>query len=200
MKIEECLKGNKIIPVVVPKSVEQAATVLEGLYRGGIRVAEVCFRTQYAEETIQLAVRKYPDMIVGAGTVIDGVQCVSAIRAGAQFVVSPGISEEAALVCMQNEIPYLPGVATATEIIRAISLGLHTVKFFPAEELGGIKSLKALAAAFPQISFVPTGGISEKNFLQYLSFDHVIACGGSWMTKGNAQEIETISRRVVSLI
>lgn len=200
MNIQECLHANKIVPVVVLKDLEGAERVLGGLYRGGIRVAEICFRTDCAEDAIRYAVKKYPKMIVGAGTVIDGVQCMRAIHAGAKFVVSPGISEEAALVCMQNGVPYLPGVATATEIIKAISLGVETVKFFPAEENGGIRALKALAAAFPQMTFVPTGGINENNLKEYLGYDKVIACGGSWMTKGSEEEVEEKARRAVELI
>lgn len=200
MTIRECLKGNKIVPVVVLQKLEDAERVLGGLYRGGIRVAEICFRTDCAEAAIRYAVKKYPKMIVGAGTVIDGVQCSQAIHAGAKFVVSPGISEEAALVCMQNSVPYLPGVATATEIIKAIALGIETVKFFPAEENGGLKALKALSAAFPQMTFVPTGGINECNIKEYLGYDKVIACGGSWMTKGSEEEIEENARRAVELV
>ena len=163
-------------------------------------MAEICFRTDCAEEAIRLAAKKFPQMMVGAGTIIGGEQCTRALSAGAKFIVSPGISEEAGFLCMQRRIPYLPGVATASEIIKGISLGYDTLKFFPAENCGGLKTVKALSAAFPQIRFVPTGGIGEKNIRDYLAFEKVFACGGSWMMKGTAQEIEEKARRAAAIV
>lgn len=198
-RIADKFRKYRLVPVVVVNSVQEAETVLGGLCDGGLAIAEICFRTPCAEEVLRFAVKNFPKMLIGAGTVINGEQCIRAIQAGAKFIVSPGISEEAALICMQKAIPYLPGVVTSTEIIKAISLEIPTVKFFPAENVGGLKGLKAVAAAFPQMTFVPTGGINQDNLAAYLSFDKVIACGGSWMTKGTREEIARKTRLAVTL-
>ena len=195
--LQEFFQGYKLIPVVTIPKLEDAEPMLSGLVEGGLPVAEICFRTDCAEDAIKLAVNKYPDMLVGAGTVISAEQCIRAIHAGAKFIVSPGLSEEVALVCLQKEIPYLPGVVTPTEIIKAIALGLTAVKFFPAESFGGLKTIKALSAAFPQLTFLPTGGINENNILDYLAFPKIIACGGSWIMKG---DIAANCRAVLSKI
>ena len=200
MSTEEIFKGYKLIPVVTIQNISEAEGVFGALADGGLPVAEVCFRTECAEAAIRLAASKFPGMLIGAGTVINAEQCVRAVNAGAKFIVSPGISEEVGFLCMQRRIPYLPGVATATEIIKAISLGYTTLKFFPAENIGGLKALKALAAAFPQMRFIPTGGICEENVCEYLSFDKVIACGGSWMVKGTPKEIEEKTARAILLL
>lgn len=200
MSTEELFKEYPIIPVVTIQKLSDAEGIFGALVRGGLPVAEICFRTDCAEDAIKLAVNKFPDILVGAGTVINAEQCVRAINAGAKFIVSPGISEEVGFLCLQRRTPYLPGVATATEIIKAISLGYTTLKFFPAENIGGVKALKALSAAFPQMRFIPTGGISEKNVCEYLAFEKVIACGGSWMVKGTPEEIEGTTRRAVLLV
>ncbi len=185
MNLIEQFKAYKLIPVVTIPKIEDAEKMLSGLVEGGLPVAEICFRTDCAEDAIKLAVQMYPQMLVGAGTVINGEQCERAIRAGAKFIVSPGLSEEVAAVCKKHGIFYLPGVVTATEIVRALSLGLTTVKFFPAENYGGLKTIKALSAAFPQLSFVPTGGVNESNLSDYLAFSKIVACGGSWIMKGD---------------
>lgn len=185
MNLIEQFKAYKLIPVVTIPKMEDAGKMLAGLVKGGLPVGEVCFRTDCAEEAIKLAVKNYPQMLVGAGTVINGEQCERAIKAGAKFIVSPGLSEEVASVCKAHDIFYLPGVVTATEIVKAPSLGLTTVKFFPAENFGGLKTIKALSAAFPQLSFVPTGGVNENNILDYLAFPKIVACGGSWIIKGD---------------
>ena len=188
----------KLVPVVTIQKIEDTAGMLEGLIAGGLPVAEICFRTDCAEEAIKLAVKKYPEMLVGAGTVINGEQCGRAIEAGAKFIVSPGLSEEVAEVCKEKDVPYLPGIVTPTEIMKALSLGLTNLKFFPAGNFGGLKTIKALSAAFPQVRFMPTGGVSLENMNEYLSFPKIFACGGSWMMKGTGKEIEEKTRAAVA--
>ena len=194
------IEQHKLVPVVTIQKIEDAEGMLGALCRGGLPVAEICFRTDCAEEAIKLAVKKYPAMLVGAGTVINGEQCERALAAGAEFIVSPGLSEEAARVCYERSVPYLPGVVTPTEIMRALSLGLTHLKFFPAGSFGGLKTIKALSAAFPQVRFMPTGGVSLANMNEYLAFPKIFACGGSWMMKGTAEEIEQNTRAAVAAL
>lgn len=184
------LKQNKIIPVVVIDDINDAIPKLSALERGGIHMAEITFRTSCAPQVLKLACEVFPCMTIGAGTVITAEQCNCAIDAGAKYIVSPGLSAAVAEICIKANIPYIAGVATATEIITAKKLGLTTLKFFPAEAAGGIKMLKALSSAFPDVSFVPTGGLNENNFCEYLECAFVTAVGGSWMLKGSAAEIE----------
>ena len=187
----------KLVPVVTIQKIEDTADMLEGLLEGGLPVAEICFRTDCAEEAIKLAVKKYPDMLVGAGTVINGEQCERAIRAGAKFIVSPGLSEEVAKVCREKNVPYLPGAVTPTEIMKALSLNLTYLKFFPAGNFGGLNTIKALSAVFPQVRFMPTGGVNLANMNEYLSFPNIFACGGSWMMQGSREEIAEQTRAAV---
>ena len=170
---------DKRIPVVTLNSVEETAPVLKALKAYGINCAEITFRTACAEEAIKAAVREFPDMNVGAGTVINGGQCRRALAAGAKFIVSPGLSEEVAGICRKAGAPYYPGCVTPTEIMKAISLGLTVLKFFPANVYGGLKALKALSAPFPQVKFIPTGGIDKDNIDEYLAWDKIYAVGGS---------------------
>ena len=187
----------KLVPVVTVRTTADVKGMLEGLLEGGLPVAEICFRTDCAEEAIKLAVKKYPEMLVGAGTVINGEQCERAVKAGAKFIVSPGLSEEVAKVCEEKEILYLPGVVTPTEIMKALSLGLTRLKFFPAGSFGGLNTIKALSAAFPQVRFLPTGGVNLANMNEYLSFPNIFACGGSWMMQGSREEIAEKTRAAV---
>ena len=173
--------------------------MLEGLYNGGIKVAEITFRTECAVDSIKLASEKMKDMLIGAGTVINSEQCVQAIECGAKFIVSPGFSYAVYEVCKDNNIPYLPGVATPTEIISAKELGLSVLKFFPASVYGGVKGLKAISSAFPDIMFLPTGGIDESNMADYLSLPCVKSIGGSFMFKEGIENIASISRKAVEL-
>lgn len=182
------IERYKIVPVVTIQKIEDALGMLEGLIGGGLPVAEICFRTECAEEAIKLAAKKYPEMLVGAGTVINKEQCGRAIKAGAKFVVSPGFSKEVAKVCREKDILYLPGVVSPSEIMKAISFGLTCLKFFPAGDFGGLNTIRALSAAFPQVKFMPTGGVSLENMNEYLSFPKIFACGGSWMMKGDVTE------------
>lgn len=178
----------KIIPVVILQNEEDAKRQLSALMEGGLPVAEITFRTDYAEEGIKYAAENFPKLCVGAGTVMNVEQCKRAIKAGAKFIVSPGLSEEVAEWCRPRGIDYLPGCVTPTEIMKAISLGITTVKFFPANVYGGLAAIKALSAPFPQIKFVPTGGVNEKNLQEFLAFDKIAAIGGSFMMKGNIAE------------
>ena len=179
---------NKLIPVVVIKDVNETEKTLSALRAGGINCAEITFRTACAEESIKLAVKLFPDMNVGAGTVINEEQAINAVNAGAKFIVSPGFSEKVALYVHKQGIPYYPGCVTPTEIMQALELGITTVKFFPANVYGGLKALKALSAPFPQIKFIPTGGVDLTNLKEFLEFDKIFAVGGSFMMKGDITE------------
>ena len=151
--------------------------------KSGIMCAEITFRTACAAEAIEYACKNYPDMSVGAGTVINAEQCEAALRAGAQFIVSPGLSVAVANICRERNIPYYPGCVTPTEIMQALELGITTVKFFPANVYGGLKALKALSAPFPQVKFIPTGGVDRSNIDEFLAFDKIAAIGGSFFVK-----------------
>ena len=174
---------DKIIPVVTLKSVEERTKVLTALKDNDINCAEICFRTDCAEQAITLAVKEFPDMNIGAGTVINGEQCKRAIKAGAKFIVSPGLSVEVAKICKRKNISYFPGCITPTEIMKAIDIGLTVVKFFPSNVYGGLKAMKALSAPFPQIKFIPTGGVDSSNIDEYLAWDKIYAVGGSSFVK-----------------
>lgn len=174
---------EKYLPVVVIKELGEVDKILPALKKSGINCAEITFRTACARDAIKLASEKYTDMLIGAGTVINGDQCREAIEAGAKFIVSPGLSEEAARICREENIPYYPGCVTPTEIMRALELGITTVKFFPANIYGGLNALKALSAPFPQVRFIPTGGVSRDNIDEFLAFDKVEAIGGSFFVK-----------------
>lgn len=185
----EKLKETKIVPVVVFHRVEEVEPTMSALIAGGIPVAEITYRTACAGQCIALATERFPEALIGAGTVIDAEQAEQAIDSGAKFIVSPGLSKEVCEVCREHRIPYIPGVVTPTEILEALKLGLTNLKFFPASVFGGISALKAICAAFPQVRFMPTGGIGLNNLHDFLSFDSVFAVGGSWMVKGTPEEI-----------
>ena len=174
---------DRLIPVVVIKNLDDTEKILAALKKDGINCAEITFRTACAKEAIALAVEKFPDMNVGAGTVINGRQCVEALNAGAKFIVSPGLSVEVAEICKANDVTYYPGCVTPTEIMQALDLGITTVKFFPANVYGGLKALKALSAPFPQVKFIPTGGVNRENLDEFLAFDKVAAVGGSFFVE-----------------
>lgn len=174
---------EKFIPVVVIKELSETDKILTALRNHGINCAEITFRTACAAEAIAYACKNYPDMSIGAGTVINAEQCEAALAAGAQFIVSPGLSVAVANICNERNIPYYPGCVTPTEIMQALELGITTVKFFPANIYGGLKALKALAAPFPQIKFIPTGGVDRSNIDEFLAFDKVAAIGGSFFVK-----------------
>lgn len=189
MDVKEFISQYKIVPVVVFNSVEEVRSKLSAMCDGGLPIAEITYRTSCAGEAIKIAVREYPEMLVGAGTVINEAQCIEALDYGAKFIVSPGFSVEVAKICAERGIPYLGGCVTPTEIMTAISLGCDIIKFFPCSNFGGLPAMKALSAAFPTVTFLPTGGISEKNLDEYLSWEKIFAVGGSWMMKGTPDEI-----------
>ncbi len=190
---------NKIVPVVVLSNVDETIPKLTALKKGGIEVAEITFRTECAPDCLALAVKTFPNMLVGVGTIINVEQCKKAIDLGAKFVVSPGFSKEVAELCISRDVPYIPGVITPTEVMMAKSVGLNVLKFFPAGDFGGVKTMKALSAAFPDVRFVPTGGVGESNMTEFLSQKFVLAVGGSWMMKGEIEDIENLSKRAVEI-
>ncbi len=187
---------KQVIPVVVINDEKATIEILSKLREGGINCAEITFRTACAKEAIAIGTKAFEDMNIGAGTVINAEQAKSAVQAGAKFIVSPGFSDEVARYCTDEKIPYYPGCVTPTEIMRALSYGLNVVKFFPAGVYGGLKAMKALSAPFPQVRFIPTGGVDLSNLKEYLDFDKVYAVGGSFMMKGdivkNCKEIVKI--------
>ncbi len=171
---------DKCIPVVVIKELSETDKILSALKKSGINCAEITFRTACAAEAIAYAVKHYPDMNVGAGTVINAEQCEAALAAGAKFIVSPGLSVAVAKICKERNVPYYPGCVTPTEIMQALELGITIVKFFPANVYGGLKAMKALAAPFPQIKFIPTGGVNRENIDEFLAWEKIYAVGGSF--------------------
>ena len=179
---------DRVIPVVVIKDINETEKTLSALRAGGINCAEITFRTACAEEAIKLGAKLFPDMNIGAGTVINEEQAIRAVNAGAKFIVSPGFSEKVALYVRKQGIPYYPGCVTPTEIMRALELGITTVKFFPASVYGGLKALKALSGPFPQVRFIPTGGVDLTNLKEFLEFGKIFAVGGSFMMKGDITE------------
>ena len=181
---------EKYIPVIVIKELSETDRIFTALRASGIGCGEITFRTACAAEAIAYASRSYPDMTVGAGTVINAEQCRAALEAGAKFIVSPGLSASVAAVCKEYGVPYYPGCVTPTEIMQALELGITTVKFFPANVYGGLTALKALAAPFPQVKFIPTGGVDRSNIDQFLSFEKVAAVGGSFFVKEALEKME----------
>lgn len=186
---ENLFKDCKYVPVVVIKELEDAEKILAALENSDIPIAEITFRTACAAEAIKAGAEKFPDMIVGAGTVINAQQAEAAIEAGAKFIVSPGLSESVCEKCRAADIPYIPGCVTPTEIMRALELGINVVKFFPAGAFGGLSAIKALSAAFPQVRFVPTGGVDRRNIDEYLAFEKVVAVGGSFFVSEALEKI-----------
>ena len=193
-----------IIPVVALDKVEDAQPLAKALIEGGIPCAEVTFRTEAAEESIKIMSEKYPQMLVGAGTVLTIEQVDKAVKAGAKFIVSPGLNPKIVKYCIDNNILVIPGCTNPSDVEVAIELGLDTVKFFPAEPAGGLPMIKAMSAPYTKMKFMPTGGINEKNLNKYLDFDKIIACGGSWMVnkslvaEGKFDEITKLTRKAVN--
>lgn len=183
--LEEQFYDFAVVPVVVLEDAKDAVPLADALVKGGLPCAEVTFRTAAAEESIRLMCEKYPEMLVGAGTVLTKEQVDRAVAAGAKFIVSPGFDAEIVDYCLEKEIPVLPGCITPSEVAQAVKRGLKTVKFFPAEQAGGLPMIKAMAAPYTMVKFMPTGGISAKNLKDYLGFDKIICCGGNWMVKGD---------------
>lgn len=184
------------MPVVVLDDAKDAGPLADALVKGGLPCAEVTFRTDAAEESIRIMTERYPDMLAGAGTVLTVDQVDRAVNAGAGFIVSPGFDGEIVDYCIKNEIPVFPGCITPSEVAQAVKRGLRVVKFFPAEQFGGINAINALAGPYTTVRFMPTGGINAGNLEKYLSCEKVVCCGGSWMVSGSlvkAGEFEKIS-------
>ncbi|MCI8683537.1 MAG: bifunctional 4-hydroxy-2-oxoglutarate aldolase/2-dehydro-3-deoxy-phosphogluconate aldolase [Lachnospiraceae bacterium] len=183
--IEEQFREYAVVPVVVLDDARDAVPLAEALTEGGLPCAEVTFRTEAAEESIWLMSEKYPEMLVGAGTVLTIEQVDRAVAAGAKFIVSPGFDPEIVDYCLEKKIPVFPGCVTPSEVAQAAKRGMKVIKFFPAEQAGGIARIKAMAAPYTMMEFMPTGGIGVNNLKDYLSFDKILCCGGSWMVKGD---------------
>jgi len=175
----------KIVPVIIIDDKVNALPLAKALIDGGLPVAEVTFRTKAARESIELIANAYPKMLIGAGTVLTIDQVKDAVNAGAKYIISPGLNPKVVDYCISNDISITPGIATPSDIEKALEFGLEVVKFFPAESLGGLDYLKAVSAPYGNLKFIPTGGIDEIKMLAYLKFPKVLACGGSWMVKSN---------------
>ncbi|MEM1486350.1 bifunctional 4-hydroxy-2-oxoglutarate aldolase/2-dehydro-3-deoxy-phosphogluconate aldolase [Oscillospiraceae bacterium PP1C4] len=200
----EQLSKIGIVPVIKIDDVEKAVPLAKALAAGGLPCAEITFRTAQGEEAIRRIASEVPDVLVGAGTVLTIDQVDRAIDAGAKFIVSPGLNPKIVEYCVSKNIPITPGCANPSDIEQAIQCGLEVVKFFPAEQAGGIDYIKAIAAPYVNMKFMPTGGVSAANINNYLSFDRIIACGGSWMVKadlidaGNFDEITRLCKQAVN--
>lgn len=197
MTIEEIMRTAPVIPVLVVDRLEDAVPMAEALVAGGLRVLEVTLRTPVALDAIR-AMREVDGAIVGAGTVVDQEQLQAAIDAGAQFIVSPGLTEALGRAAIRAEVPFLPGVATAGDIMRGLELGLEHFKFFPAQANGGIPALKALAGPFGGLKFCPTGGIKEETAADWLALEQVLCVGGSWLVPQGEVDREAIRARAQS--
>lgn len=199
------LRQLGIIPVVSLERVESAIPLAEALLNGGLPCAEITFRTAAAEAAIRAISKAFPEILLGAGTVLTEEQIERAVAAGAKFIVAPGFSASVVNYCVEHHLPVFPGVCTPTDIQAALEAGLTMLKFFPADAFGGLKTLKALSAPFPSVEFIPTGGISAANLAEYLSFKKVLACGGSWMVKnelindGNFAEIKRLTEEAMAV-
>ena len=195
-----------VIPVLELDSAHHARPLAESLLAGGLPIAEVTLRTDAALESIHVIAREVPEVIVGAGTVINRQQAQAACDAGAQFLVTPGMAEDVIVWAQENGVPILAGALTPTEMIHGINLGLDILKFFPAETVGGLKAIKALSDPFPQLRFIPTGGIKLGNLAEYLQMEKIHAVGGSWMAKrqmiadGNFDEITRLAKEASDLV
>jgi 2-dehydro-3-deoxyphosphogluconate aldolase/(4S)-4-hydroxy-2-oxoglutarate aldolase len=195
-----------IVPVIAIEKAEHAEPLAQALADGGLPVAEVTFRTAAARDAIARIASRFPNMLLGAGTVLTIDQVKAARDAGAKFIVAPGLNRNVVEYCVSQDIPVTPGVSTPSDVEAALELGLDVVKFFPAEAAGGLAFLKALAGPYGKVKYIPTGGIDESNLLAYLRFPKTLACGGSWMVKaemintGKFGEIKALTSRAVSLM
>ena len=194
-----------VVPVVVLEDAKDAVRLAKALMDGGLPCAEVTFRTEAAEDAIRLMSKEYPDMLVGAGTVLTIDQVDRAVAAGARFIVSPGFDPEIVDYCLEKNVPVFPGCITPSEVAQAAKRGIEVVKFFPAEQAGGVAMIRSLAAPYTGMKFMPTGGISAKNLRDYLECDKILCCGGSWMVKsdlihqGEFDRIRDLTREAVEI-
>lgn len=184
-EVLEQIQKIGIVPVVVLEDAKDAAPLAKALCEGGLPCAEVTYRTAAAEKSIRIMTSEFPEMLVGAGTVLTPEQVDGAVNAGAKFIVSPGLNPRVVRHCIEKGIPVTPGTSNPSDVEQALELGLDVVKFFPAEASGGLNMIKSMAAPYTNVKFMPTGGISAKNLNEYLAFPKILACGGSWMVKGD---------------
>lgn len=195
-----------IVPVVKIDNAKDAVPLARALCEGGLPCAEITFRTDAAEEAIRAITTEFPDMLVGAGTVLTTEQVDRAVAAGSKFIVSPGLNPKIVKYCQSKNVPITPGTANPSDVEAALELGLDVVKFFPAEQAGGIAMIKAMCAPYTNVKFMPTGGINAKNINDYLSFNKILACGGSWMVSadlinaGEFDKIRTMTREAVQVM
>ncbi len=205
-KVLEKLGEFGIVPVVVIERQEDAEPLARALCEAGLACAEVTFRTDAAAEAIETMTRVCPEMLVGAGTVLTTAQVNDAMRAGAQFIVSPGFDPKIVDYCIEKNITVVPGCVTPSEVAQGVCRRLEVLKFFPAEQAGGLALIKAIAGPYSGVSFMPTGGISEKNLAEYLECSNVVCCGGSWIAKsellkaGNFAEVEERAARALDIV
>lgn len=203
-KVIEEIGKIGIVPVIALDDAKDAKPLAQALIRGGLPCAEVTFRTEAAEESIRIMAREFPEMLVGAGTVLTPEQVDRAVNAGAKFIVSPGLNPKVVQYCVSKDIPIIPGTTNPSDVEIAIENGLEVVKFFPAEQAGGINMIKAMCGPYTKMKFMPTGGINADNLKSYLDFNKIVACGGSWMVKkdlvaaGKFDEIEALTREAVT--
>lgn len=197
------LNLEHILPIVIVEEQQRALPVARALQAGGLSAVEVTMRTPVALNSIEKIARQIPEIEVGAGTVLNVRMAQDAMSAGAKFIVSPGLSKNVVTWCLERQIPVYPGVSTPTEIVRALELGIEEMKFFPAEQAGGVQMLKTLASPFRTVRFIPTGGIGIRNLKEYLKLSNVIACGGSWLCSekliqaGAYEQITALCREAV---
>ena len=205
-KVVEELSKIGIVPVIALDDAKDAEPLAKALIEGGLPCAEVTFRTAAAEESIRIMAEKFPELVVGAGTVLTPEQADRAMNAGAKFIVSPGLNPKVVKHCLDKGYPIVPGTSNPSDVETAIELGLDVVKFFPAEPAGGLKMIKAVAAPYTTLKFMPTGGINLGNVEEYLKYDRILACGGSWMVKGDLvsagkfDEIEKMTKDAAELV
>lgn len=205
-EVLEKIQEIGIVPVVILEDAKDAEPLAKALCEGGLPCAEVTFRTAAAEESIRIMTEKYPDMLVGAGTVLTTEQVDRAVLAGAKFIVSPGLNPQVVKYCVEKGILITPGCANPSDIEQALENGLEVVKFFPAEPAGGLKMIKALAAPYVGVKFMPTGGINATNVRDYLAYDRILACGGSWMVSsdlvkaGDFEKITELTKEAVEIV
>lgn len=206
VKVLEGIQQIGIVPVVVLHDANDAYPLAKALCDGGLPCAEITFRTEAAEEAIRIMSEKFPDMLIGAGTVLTTEQVDRAVAAGAKFIVSPGLNPRVVKYCIEKGIVVTPGCSNASDIEQALELGLEVVKFFPAELSGGLNMIKALAAPYSSVKFMPTGGISAENVKEYLRYNRIIACGGSFMVKeelikqGDFGKITELTKEAVNIV
>ncbi|MCL2462400.1 MAG: bifunctional 4-hydroxy-2-oxoglutarate aldolase/2-dehydro-3-deoxy-phosphogluconate aldolase [Defluviitaleaceae bacterium] len=198
--IFETIRETGVVPVIRLDDASRAAALANALKTGGLPVAEVTFRTAAAEESIRRMCGEAPDVLVGAGTVVSAEQVDRAHGAGAKFVVSPGFSAQVVNRCQELGLPVIPGCVTPSEIMAALSMGLTILKFFPAENYGGLKAIKALSPVFPQVRFIPTGGVNAENLAEYLNYPAIYACGGSWMVRPDLDETANLCAKARNIV